>query len=160
MKSTPIQDLLENESITDEDEMERDISSISEDIRNSNEVYDHSSDQIQMEMASLRNQLEQMKRQQNTETTPLPTKIKIKASDMEGNIFEEIFRYKQVEDVIEIVSLIMVYVLFTLNAFVEFVDNMIPYMFYNYIPIIKGVLFVLVYRGINFFMRKLFKGNQ
>lgn len=158
MKSTPIQDLLENESITDEDEMERDISSISEDIRNSNEVYDHSSDQIQMEMASLRNQLEQMKRQQNTETTPLPTKIK--ASDMEGNIFEEIFRYKQVDDAIEIVSLIMVYVLFTLNAFVEFVDNMIPYMFYNYIPIIKGVLFVLVYRGINFFMRKLFKGNQ
>ena len=111
-----------------------------------------------MEMASLRNQLEQMKRQQNTETTPLPTKIK--ASDMEGNIFEEIFRYKQVDDAIEIVSLIMVYVLFTLNAFVEFVDNMIPYMFYNYIPIIKGVLFVLVYRGINFFMRKLFKGNQ
>ena len=157
MKSTPIQDLLENESITDEEEMERDISQISEDIRNSNEVYDNSSDQLQMEMTSLRNQLEQMKRQQDAETTPLPTK---KASEMEGNIFEEIFRYKQVEDVIEIVSLIMVYVLFTLNAFVEFVDNMIPYMFYNYNPIIKGVLFVLVYRGINFFMRKLFKGNQ
>lgn len=161
MKSTPIQDLLENESITDEEEMERDISSISEDIRNSHEVYDHSSDQLQMEMVSLRNQLEEMKRQQNNETTPMPTKkTKIKITENEGNIFEDIFRYRQVDDIIEIVSLIMVYVLFTLNAFVEFIDNMIPFMLYNYNPIIKGVLFVLVYRGIHFFMKKLLKGNE
>lgn len=161
MKSTPIQDLLDGESITDEEEMERDISSISEDIRNSSAmIYDSSGEEMKNEIASMRNQLEEMKRQQNNETKPTKT-TKIKINEDEGNnIFEEIFRYKQIDDIIEIVSLITVYVIFTLNAFVEFIDNMVPYMFYHYNPIIKGILFVLVYRSINFFIKKLFKGNQ
>ena len=172
MKSTPIEDLLEEESVTDEDEMERDISRISEDIRKSNAAYDEARASFQNEILSMRNQLEELKRMQNGGTsaqtsvqTPAPTTVKASASssrveEVEGNIFDEIFRYKRTDDVIEIVSLITVYVIFTLNAFVDFVDNCIPFMFYQYNALIKGVLFVIVYRGIQFFLKKLFKANQ
>ena len=176
MKSTPIEDLLEEESVTDEDEMERDISRISEDIRKSNAAYDEAGANFQNEILSMRSQLEELKRMQNggtaTQTsvqtsvqTPAPTTVKASASssrveEVEGNIFDEIFRYKRTDDVIEIVSLITVYVIFTLNAFVDFVDNCIPFMFYQYNALIKGVLFVIVYRGIQFFLKKLFKANQ
>lgn len=162
MKSTPIGDVLEDESTTDEEEMERDISSISEDIRNSSPIYDNSGEQFQNEILSMRNQLEELKRQKNNETVSLPqtNATKKQIEEGESNIFEEVFRYKKTNDVIEIVSLITVYVIFTLNAFVELIDNMIPFMFYNYNPIIKGILFVVMYRSINYFLRKLLKGNQ
>lgn len=178
MKSTPIEDLLEGESVTDEDEMERDISSISEDIRKSNAAYDEAGASFQNEILSMRSQLEELKRLQNGGTaaqtstsqssvqTTAPTTVKASAPSsrveevVEGNILDEIFRYKRTDDVIEIVSLITVYVIFTLNAFVDFVDNCIPFMFYQYNALIKGVLFVIVYRGIQFFLKKLFKANQ
>lgn len=162
MKSTPIEDLID-ESVTDEEEMERDISSIANDIKNSSTMHE-SGVQFQNEIDSMRNQLEELKRQQNQGAPPPPststsTATKIRVVEEAENIFESIFRYKKIEDIIEIVSLICVYVIFTLNAFVDFIDNMIPYMFYHYNPIIKGLLFVIVYRAINFFLIKLLKNT-
>lgn len=161
MKSTPIENLIDDESVTDEEEMERDISSIANDIKNSSTMQE-SGVQFQNEIDSMRNQLEELKKQQNQGAPPPPstsTATKIRVVEEAENIFESIFRYKKIEDIIEIVSLICVYVIFTLNAFVDFIDNMIPYMFYNYNPIIKGLLFVIVYRAINFFLIKLLKNT-
>lgn len=161
MKSTPIEDLIEGDSVTDE-EVERDISRISDDIRNSS-TNENADSQLQSEIESMRSQLQELKQQNNPIPSPaLPpasTKIQVGFDESDDSIFESVLRYKKVDDIIEIVSLISVYVIFTMNAFIEFIDNMIPFMFYNYNPIIKGVLFVIVYRIINFFLKKLFKSN-
>lgn len=161
MKSTPIEDLIEGDSVTDE-EVERDISRISDDIINSS-TNENTGSQLQSEIESMRSQLEQLKQQNNPIPSPAlaqaSTKIQAALDESDDSIFESVLKYKKVDDIIEIVSLISVYVIFTMNVFIEFIDNMIPFMFYNYNPIIKGVLFVIVYRTINFFLKKLFKGN-
>lgn len=161
MKSTPIEDLIEGDSVTDE-EVERDISRISDDIINSS-TNENTGSQLQSEIESMRSQLEQLKQQNNPIPSPAlaqaSTKMQAALDESDDSIFESVLKYKKVDDIIEIVSLISVYVIFTMNVFIEFIDNMIPFMFYNYNPIIKGVLFVIVYRTINFFLKKLFKGN-
>lgn len=162
MKSTPIEDLIDGDSVTDEEEVERDISRISDDIRNSS-TNENAGSQLQSEIEYMRSQLEELKQQNNPIPSPAlaqaSTKTQAELDESDDSIFESVLKYKRVDDIIEIVSLISVYVIFTMNVFIEFIDNMIPFMFYNYNPIIKGVLFVIVYRTINFFLKKLFKGN-
>ncbi len=162
MKSTPIEELIEGDSVTDEEEVERDITRISDDIRNSS-TNENADSQLQSEIESMRSQLQELKQQNNPIPSPaLPpasTNSQLGFDESDDSIFESVLKYKKVDDIIEIVSLISVYVIFTMNAFIEFIDNMIPFMFYNYNPIIKGVLFVIVYRIINFFLKKLFKSN-
>jgi len=168
MRSTPVEHLLDDrgESIPDEDDMEKDISEIEDDIKNSKadvdvvdvDVHvdvgsglgiDLQTEGISHEIDTMRNELKRLK--QETRTT------RPEYRQNEGNIFDAILKYRKIDDFIEIVSLLSVYILFTLNTLNEVTDNLIPYMFYQYSPLIKGLVFVIAFRFIRFSLQKLLK---
>lgn len=148
MRSTPVEDLIENsDSITDEDVIENDIVQLQNDIRESS----YESPQFQNEINQMRSELEELKAQDKNKVPSKPTEIPEDSNSM----IEDIFRYKKKKDLLEIICLLAVYVLFSLNNVNEIIDNLIPYMFYNYTLLIKGVLFILLYRSLNVFLGKL-----
>lgn len=148
MRSTPVEDLIENsDSITDEDVIENDIVQLQNDIRESS----YESPQFQNEINQMRSELEELKARERNKVPSKPTEIPEDSNSM----IEDIFRYKKKKDLLEIICLLAVYVLFSLNNVNEIIDNLIPYMFYNYTLLIKGVLFILLYRSLNVFLGKL-----
>ena len=156
MRSTPVEDLIDiGGSIADEDTVENDIVQLQNDIRDSGS-YD--TPKFQNEINEMRNELDMLKKKNKDEAGAASTAT---SSDKQANdsdesaTFEDVFRYKKKKDVLEIVCLLTVYVIFSLNNVNEIIDNLIPFMFYNYTLLIKGVLFILTYRSLKVFLGKL-----
>lgn len=156
MRSTPVEDLIDiGGSIADEDTVENDIVQLQNDIRDSGS-YD--TPKFQSEINEMRNELDMLKKKNKDEAGAASTAT---SSDKQANdsdesaTFEDVFRYKKKKDVLEIVCLLTVYVVFSLNNVNEIIDNLIPFMFYNYTLLIKGVLFILTYRSLKVFLGKL-----
>lgn len=170
MRSTPVKDLLpekpNGEKKLDETEVEQDISEIEKEVKNvqfeQQDAYDDTVptgvDMTEMmsigdEIDSMRSELNELRQKAETSATVTTPVAHVEG----GNIFEDVFKFSRIDDMIEIVSLVSVYVLFMRNSLHELIDNLIPYIFYPYTPILKGVLFLFAFRIVRFTLKKALK---
>lgn len=168
MRSTPVKDLLpekpNGEKKLDETEVEQDISEIEKEVKNvqfeQQDTYDDTvpNDIDMTEMMTIGDEIDSMRSELNELRQKTETSVSAPVAHVEGsNIFEDVFKFSRIDDMIEIVSLVSVYVLFMRNSLHELIDNLIPYIFYPYTPILKGVLFLFAFRIVRFALEKALK---
>lgn len=174
MRSTPVKDLLPEkppgEKKLDETEVEQDISEIEKEVKNvqfEQETFDENTIPTDVDMTdemmtigdeidSMRSELNELRQKAESSAT-VTTPRSPPYVEGGGNIFEDVLKFSRIDDMIEIVSLISVYVLFMRNSLHELIDNLIPYIFYPYTPILKGVLFLFAFRIVRFTLAKALK---
>lgn len=146
MKSTKIEDIIDKGS----NEFEELISSDLNDVIQSSSSKDDESQQneLKSQLDSIRSELNGMKNQEST------VQISDESNEHQKTIFEKVFHVDK-NDWKLVLALFIIYYAATSTNVNDFIDNMIPFSFYNYTFTIKFILFVLLYRVINVILHAL-----
>lgn len=146
MKSTKIEDIIDKGS----NEFEELISSDLNDVIQSSSSKDDESQQneLKSQLDSIRSELNGMKNQEST------VQISDESNEHQKTIFEKVFHVDK-NDWKLVLALFIIYYAATSTNINDFIDNMIPFTFYNHTFMIKFILFVLLYRVINVILHAL-----
>lgn len=148
MKSTSIEELIDTSEVAGLDAaLEEDISNV----MTSHSPQDTTDeDKMKIQLENLQNELNAMRASKE----PDPLKVEMPPSTGAATTtkkISDIFQFKA-EDLGQIIRLSCLFGFTTSPLVNQFVDNMIPYSLYNYAFLIKLVMFILIFRALEFFL--------
>ena len=155
MKSTKIEDLIEAGDDSIDAMVEEDINNLTN--MNSESAPAHEASELKEQLQHIQNELSGM-RSQNSQQEPVDTPQAIREPIREPTrqpeevekSFSDIFKI-QPKDFKKLVVLSILYGIISSPYVGDMIDNMIPYSLYNYAFVIKLIIFILLYRVLDFF---------
>ena len=152
MKSTKIEDLIDEGDDSIDAIVEEDINNLTNMNSEINSAPAHeASDELKEQLAHIQNELSDMRNkdaetQKGSDVTAQP----IREREQIEKSFSDIFKI-QPTDFKKLVVLSILYGIISSPYIGDVIDNMIPYSLYNYAFIIKLIIFILLYRVLDFF---------
>jgi hypothetical protein len=153
MKSTKIEDLIDEGDDSIDAMVEEDINNLTNMNSEANSAPAHeASDELKEQLQHIQNELSDMRStkdlQQGSIDAPEPTR-EPEQIDVDKN-FSDIFKIRP-KDFKKLVVLSILYGIISSPYVGDMIDNMIPYSLYNYAFVIKLIIFILLYRVLDFF---------
>ena len=160
MKSTKIEDLIDEGDDSIDAMVEEDINNLTNMNSEANSAPAHeASDELKEQLQHIQNELSDMRSTleldetdvpyvNDREDAPEPTR-EPEQIDVDKN-FSDIFKIRP-KDLKKLVVLSILYGIISSPYVSDMIDNMIPYSLYNYAFVIKLIIFILLYRVLDFF---------
>ena len=151
MKSTKIEDLIDEGDDSIDAMVEEDINNLTNMNSEANSAPAHeASDELKEQLQHIQNELSDMRidLQEGSIDFPEPTR---QPEEVEKS-FSDIFKI-QTKDFKKLVVLSILYGIISSPYVGDMIDNMIPYSLYNYAFVIKLIIFILLYRVLDFFAK-------
>lgn len=158
MKSTKIEELIDEGDESIDAIVEEDINNLTNMNSEINSAPAHeASDELKEQLAHIQNELSGM-RSRNSQQEPVDTPEAIREPIRQPTrqpeevekTFSDIFKI-QTTDFKKLVVLSILYGIISSPYVGDMIDNMIPYSLYNYAFVIKLIIFILLYRVLDFF---------
>tara|TARA_B100000401_G_scaffold221454_1_gene149737 strand:+ start:148 stop:690 length:543 start_codon:yes stop_codon:yes gene_type:complete len=147
MKSTKIEDLIDEGDDSIDAIVEEDINNLTNMNSEINSAPAHeASDELKAQLVNIQNELSDMRNKDSETAQAQP----ILERDQIEKSFSDIFKI-QPTDFKKLVVLSILYGIISSPYIGDVIDNMIPYSLYNYAFIIKLIIFILLYRVLDFF---------
>lgn len=151
MKSTKIEDLIEAGDDSIDAIVEEDINNLTNMKSEINSAPAHeASDELKEQLAHIQNELSGMRSQNSPLDTPEAIREPTRQPEEVEKSFSDIFNI-QPKDFKKLVVLSILYGIISSPYVGDMIDNMIPYSLYNYSFVIKLIIFILLYRVLDFF---------
>tara|TARA_B100001564_G_C20666587_1_gene684100 strand:+ start:2708 stop:3169 length:462 start_codon:yes stop_codon:yes gene_type:complete len=151
MKSTKIEDLIDEGDDSIDAMVEEDINNLTNMNSEANSAPAHeASDELKEQLQHIQNELSDMRSTKDLQQGSIDAPEPIREPEEVEKSFSDIFKI-QTKDFKKLVVLSILYGIISSPYVGDMIDNMIPYSLYNYAFVIKLIIFILLYRVLDFF---------